>query len=250
MNAQLVSKVRAAAGPLWGPLYGLSVLASDYHSWRFMPAWMRSIRQGHLPVDDAIPLLPFVATQWLEAHLSPEMTVFEFGSGGSTLFLAQRVAHVFSVEHDAMWYAVVSAALALRHLTNVTFLLRKPQPIDKVPSPGAVMAPHEESITDWEPGVRLNAYVETVDGCRDGSLDRVLVDGRARSACIARSLGKIRQRGFLMLDNSNEPAFGDCLEIPRGYPRTDLRGLGPCWPPRRWRTTVWQLTSKGDESPS
>ena len=250
MNAQLVSKVRGAAGPLWGPLYGVSLLASDRSSWRFIPAWMRSIRQGHSPVNDAIPLMPFVATQWLGAHLSPEMTVFEYGSGGSTLFLAQRVAHVFSVEHDATWYEVVSAALAQRHLTNVTALLREPQPIDELSSTTAVVPAHEEFITDWEPGVCLNAYVETIDDCRDGSLDLVLVDGRARRDCIARSLGKIRHRGFLMLDNSNEPAFRDCLEITREYPRTDLRGLGPCWPPRRWRTSVWQVTSKVDESPN
>jgi predicted O-methyltransferase YrrM len=38
--------------------------------------------------------------------------VFEFGSGGSTLWLAERVASLISVEDNAEWFALVTAELA------------------------------------------------------------------------------------------------------------------------------------------
>jgi protein-L-isoaspartate O-methyltransferase len=73
--------------------------------------------------------MPFQAANWLHHYLNRNMKVFEYGSGGSTIFFAERVAEVFSVEHDSKWHAQVSRALAQRRLTNCTYELHEPKPI-------------------------------------------------------------------------------------------------------------------------
>ena len=55
----------------------------------------------------------------LEAILQPSWTVIEHGSGGSTLWLSQRVASVISIEHDETWYR----ALNERRIANVQMIL-------------------------------------------------------------------------------------------------------------------------------
>ncbi len=39
-------------------------------------------------LDEGLPWITFPAMRWLHGHLRPSMSVFEWGSGGSTVFLA------------------------------------------------------------------------------------------------------------------------------------------------------------------
>ena len=55
----------------------------------------------------------------------------EFGSGRSTVWFAERVATLTSVEHDERWYEAVSAKLKERRLANVDCILARPdQPVE------------------------------------------------------------------------------------------------------------------------
>jgi predicted O-methyltransferase YrrM len=73
---------------------------------------------------------------WLHPHavdcfaliLSPDMTVCEFGGGGSTLWLAERARQVTTYEPDAEWYN----ALAQRVPQNVR-LINRPLPEIEIP---------------------------------------------------------------------------------------------------------------------
>src|SRR6266576_1205646 len=71
-------------------------LVRDYLGWR------RSLAGSAL--KDRQPWMPFAARRQLARILSRGTTVFEYGAGGSTLWLADRVARVISVEHDPAWY--------------------------------------------------------------------------------------------------------------------------------------------------
>jgi predicted O-methyltransferase YrrM len=53
------------------------------------------------------PWLSPKATAYLESILRPEFDVIEFGSGGSTLWMAPRVSSVLSYEHNAKWMEAV-----------------------------------------------------------------------------------------------------------------------------------------------
>src|SRR4051812_5548373 len=78
---------------------------------------------GKTPLDLEIPWFSYSAIDFLEEFLSKSMTVCEYGSGGSTLFFAQRTASVFSIEDNAQWYDSVSRRLNEKKISNVTLKL-------------------------------------------------------------------------------------------------------------------------------
>ena len=127
MNPQLVSKIAKATGPLFNPLVLLYLLIDEFTSWRLFPAWFESFRRHYSLLQAAMPWLPFKATHWLRSYLRRDMKVFEYGSGGSTIFLAQHAGKVFTVEHDKNWYTRVSLALRERGLANCFYELREPR---------------------------------------------------------------------------------------------------------------------------
>ena len=68
----------------------------------FQP-WRRSLANKTTPAQEGLPWLTFGAIRFLDGWLKPGMRVFEYGCGGSTIFLAARVKEVVSVEHDEGW---------------------------------------------------------------------------------------------------------------------------------------------------
>src|SRR3954452_8270654 len=70
-----------------------------------------NIVNGKSPLDLEIPWFSYAAIDFLEPWLRPDMTVCEYGSGGSTLFFARRVKSVFSIEDNPKWFELVSQRL-------------------------------------------------------------------------------------------------------------------------------------------
>lgn len=78
-----------------------------------LPCWRRT------PIDAGLPWFSFGAIDYLARNVRPDQDVFEFGSGGSSVFLARRARSVRSMENDAAWHRIVCAraeALGLRNL--------------------------------------------------------------------------------------------------------------------------------------
>ena len=68
--------------------------------------WIRSFDTG-APVDAEGVSLPWVTYSFIDFikdRITKKHLVFEFGSGNSTLFYAERAKHVVSVEHHQAWY--------------------------------------------------------------------------------------------------------------------------------------------------
>ena len=89
--------------------------------------WLGSLVANHVPTDCEIPFMNFSAIRWLESYLRSNMAVFEWGSGGSTLFLVQRVNELVSVEHDDKWHRKVSRSLSAKGVTNCKYLACEPE---------------------------------------------------------------------------------------------------------------------------
>ena len=66
------------------------------------------------------PWLTKKAIEIIEQHLTAKSTGFEWGSGRSTIWFAQRVKTIHSAEHDKHWFKKVSNELARKDLLNVT----------------------------------------------------------------------------------------------------------------------------------
>jgi len=247
MSLPLKRRIEKSLGPLFDPLYLFYLLLDDLKSWRYFPKWFSSFRPRSL-VGEAKPWIPFAAANWLEHYLKPDMKVFEYGSGGSTIFFSERVAQVISIEHDKKWHALVTTALAQRGLTNCIGELHEPRPI--AGSPLAPLAPlsidqsHSSRYIydDYYAGTTVHEYVEAIDVHPDHTFDLVLVDGRMRTECMQHAIHKIRPGGYLMLDNSNNADVAEMVRRLHSYPHTVFRGIAPGWPPTRWSNTIWQIS--------
>ncbi len=127
--------------------------------------------------------------QWLDRHLRKDMRGFEWGSGRSTSWFAQRLDSITSIENDEAWHDTVLETLRVSGLQNVTL---KFIPVE-----------HEfrERYSPYYP--ELPAYVSAIEIFPAQSLDFVVVDGHYRQPCIWAALSKIKLGGYLLVDNTD-----------------------------------------------
>jgi SAM-dependent methyltransferase len=93
---------------------------------RDLPRYLRySLPRPSAPLKSQLPWYSWPAIDYLEAHLCSTDTVYEYGSGGSTLFFGAHAGRVISVEHDPAWADAVMAVATKLGLSNVTVLLRE-----------------------------------------------------------------------------------------------------------------------------
>ena len=211
-----------------------SVLMRHPQDLPYATRWLRSLLPGHSPLYDEVPWITFRAIDWLDAYLKPNMRVFEYGAGGSTLFLAKHVQHVVSVEHDEGFYELVKGILAKRGIKNCELILHKSEPCEAC-NPG--FASYQAKYK----GLCFETYVKAIDHYPDHSFDLVLVDGRARMSCIKHSLAKIKPGGYLMLDNSDRPAYAQASNLIGDEPPSHMPGVTP-WNLDMSQTSVWKIT--------
>ena len=172
-------------------------------------------------MDDAMPFLSFRAIAWLDRIVDPGAVVFEFGTGGSSLFLARRAAQLVSTEHAGEWYETARRIRDIHDLSNWTLLLREPQ--EAVPSrrdpadPGAYVSAFESGS--------FERYARSIDDYPDGEFDLVLVDGRARPSCVQHAIAKVKRGGYLLVDDYDRPYYASALRLLSGWRQTDLTGL-------------------------
>ena len=74
-------------------------------------------RRIHKPA----PWLSPTSILFFQKYLKKDMVGAEFGSGSSTLFLAPRIAKLYSVEHNKMWYEMISKQLEESNFSNVDY---------------------------------------------------------------------------------------------------------------------------------
>jgi hypothetical protein len=241
MTLPLKRRIEISLVPLFDPLYFCYLLVADVKSCRYFPKWVSSFRPGRSLGGEAKPWIPFAAANWLQHYLKPYMKVFEYGSGGSTIFFAERAAEVTSIEHRRQWHKLVSQALAQHGLTNCSCELHEPIPLAGAFS-AADQSQSSQFVIDDYYAATLHEYIQSIDAHLDSSFDLVFVDGRVRTQCIQHAIPKIRRRGCLMLDNSNNADVAEIVRRLQSYPHTDFRGIAPGWPPTRWTNTIWQVS--------
>lgn len=149
------------------------------------------------------PWLTADSIRMLDSWLRPSDRGFEWGAGRSTLWFAERVSYLTSVEHNKQWYEQTKAELVVKGAKNVNL----------------IFAPIE--------GKDQSTYVKSICDIKDASLDFVLIDGRLRSHCALAAIPKICSGGILIIDNIN-------LYVPSNSRAPDSRSLldGPkdnCW---------------------
>lgn len=137
------------------------------------------------PLDLELPWFAYAAIDFLDDFLTPDMTVCEYGSGGSTLFFARRVKWVYSIEDNLQWFNLVSDRLNDNSIDNVTLKLH---PFDfKNPA-----------------GFENSEYLNAIP---DKRFDVIVVDGseewtRIRPICFEKAQNHVNKNGIIVLDDS------------------------------------------------
>jgi predicted O-methyltransferase YrrM len=49
-------------------------------------------------------------------------------------------------------------------------------------------------------------YVDAIDGLQ-GDFDLIVIDGRAREACLSKALGRLAKNGMIVFDNTNRRRY-------------------------------------------
>jgi hypothetical protein len=201
----------------------------------YAAAWVESLRFRGSPLNAQIPNWPYSATRYLEKRLRRRAVVFEYGGGGSTLWLAQRVGRLTTIEHDAGWFTRIEQALTTTGLTNCVVLLREPRGTavpPRVPGSGGIDYGSNRCLGSFE------EYVQAIDSFPDDSFDLVLVDGRSRAACLHHAAPKVRRGGLLILDDSNRECYQTAMKRLHSWVRKDFCGVKP-FRTKLGYTTCW-----------
>jgi hypothetical protein len=204
---------------------------------RFLPRWWRDRRSDGLGARR--PWLTYGASDWLERTVRPGDSVFEWGSGGSTLFFLDRGVSLTSVEHDRDWWARVRPRTGSDSGGKVRFELIEPSVVSREERASIYFSTRPDGIRR-----SYEKYARAIDDVPDRSLDFVLIDGRARVACARHVPKKLKPGGFVVLDDAARPEYAEVWQCFAGYACRRFRGLGP-----RKRipaeTTVWQAPPRG-----
>jgi hypothetical protein len=137
------------------------------------------------PIELELPWFSYGAIDFLDGFLRPQMRVFEFGSGGSTLFFAERCRSVESIEENRDWAEQVKERAAVRGLNNITLRI----------------CPFDFSRTN---GFEASDYLTQIRG---RSPDVVVVDGSDdlfvfRPICFRVAEEQVAPGGIIVVDDS------------------------------------------------
>lgn len=161
--------------------------------------WFESFRSGK-SVDKEITPIPwftYSAIDFLRERLTKNLNVLEFGSGNSTIFFAERVNKVFSVEHNEYYYKEI--------------LLNKSKNIEIKIVSGSTSEDYLSQISEAS------------------KFEIIVVDGLFRNECLINSVNYITENGVIILDDSERVDYepGISFLIKKGFKQLRFSGIAP-----------------------
>lgn len=200
-------------------------------------------------IKKCLPTIVDTCIKWLELNIQPDWKVFEWGAGKSTIYFAQKVAEIVSIEHSKGWRDRLTRVLKQKELKN--FVIHLIYPDDLLPKQ-YIKKKRESFKLFCDPNKyfsrhflknNFTKYVKIIDTYPDKYFDLILIDGRSRPACIKHAMSKIRPGGYLMLDNSERSVYNLSKQLVKDWKET-LFYLSNS--PKKfqgtthlWTTTVW-----------
>jgi len=162
--------------------------------------WFSAFKIGE-PVDknfEPLPWLTYSFIDFITERLSKEYNVFEFGSGNSTLFFAERVKQVCSVEHSGEWY---------NKLTG------------KIPGNSNLILSKSDNTEDYIAGLKQSNL----------KYDLIIIDGIHRVDCCLSASNYLTDKGVIILDDSEREQYNEGIEYltNKGFKKIDFWGIPP-----------------------
>lgn len=153
------------------------------------------------PIDNKkapIPWMNYAMVEFLNERLNKGLDLFEYGAGFSSIWFAERLNRVVSIEYDKAWRKQVEDLLAPVSNAELVF---------------------QEVGEDY-----INGAAKT-----GRKYHLVLVDGRERVACAKASFNSLTEDGVLILDDSDRAEYQEVFTIAEdlGFKNLRISGLKP-----------------------
>jgi glycosyltransferase involved in cell wall biosynthesis len=162
--------------------------------------WLNSIKYNRPISGDnkPIPWFTYPAIDFLDGIVKNNWSIFEWGSGNSTLWWASKAEKVISIEDNQTWFMEVK---------------------NKLP---------QNSEIFFKTG---NEYFDSILMYPDCSFDAIIIDGSHRNEATVNCVRKIKDQGIIVFDNSDAMAHEPAQRylISRGFYRIDFWGLIPSY---------------------
>jgi len=165
--------------------------------------FQNSARQGMSLDGDgkAVPWWSYAANEWVKARIRPTDKVFEYGCGGSTIWLAARTKSVVSIEHDNAWYQKIRSSL-----------------------PGNAKVVYEPAQSEVSSDIH-SSYSSAILAS-EPPFDIIVIDGMERNACAMLAPEALAPEGIIIFDNSHRTKYREGMEslAKAGFWRIDFAG--------------------------
>lgn len=147
---------------------------------------------------EPIPWVTYSFIDFIKNRITKQHSIFEFGSGNSTLFYTNYARKVVAVEHDKDWFEKIFSSKSDN--SEIIFCeLKKNGEYSRKP-------------------LMLNQ-----------KFDIIIVDGRDRVNCCKNSLEALAEGGVLVLDDSEREKYSEALDFLRenGFRHLSFSGISP-----------------------
>jgi Methyltransferase domain len=194
--------------------------------------WAYSLTRVHdsaAMVELDVPWWTYRAIDAVEAWLAVRprpIRIFEYGSGASSVWLANRADEVHSVEHHAGFAEHMRPILEKAGVDLI------------VVEPTTTTRPSVPSRKEGHGGLDFSAYVASIETV-GGLFDLIVIDGRAREACLIAAIPHLKADGLIVFDNTGRRRYREAIRA-SGLPERQMRGLTPTLPYRD-RTSLLTL---------
>lgn len=171
--------------------------------------WLANRIERSTAIEQSLPWISYPAIDYLKNYIKEDFIIFEWGSGGSTLFFADRGCRVTSIESNVEWLNKVQSKLKRQRLKY---------------SPEILLIPAETKQSKF-----IKDYIEAVKA--NSAWDVVLVDGLeedyiSRLDCVKIAKSLVKKGGIIILDDSWRENYVEIPQILKNYKRLEFWGLG------------------------
>ena len=162
--------------------------------------WLEAYKH-RTPIDingDPIPWFTYSFIDFLQERLTKHQRVFEFGSGNSTRYFAEKCLSIHSVEHHQEWYKL-----------------------------GLDKKPENAELTFIE--LDQDGKYCRAAKASNHTYDIIIVDGRDRVNCCKQSIEVLTDQGVIILDDSERVKYEEARTLlkSRGFKELLFSGISP-----------------------
>ena len=147
------------------------------------------------------PLFSKEAIDYIDSNINKSHTIFEYGSGYSTLYLSTLCSKIISIEHNDFWFKTIYKEIVQNKFMNIDLNFIPPD------------STQDCNFLSQRLGKSFKKYVTKILDYPNNNFDLIIIDGRARPSCLKYSMSKVKISGLILFDDTIRPYYQKCFSL-------------------------------------